>query len=99
MFQSGAAPARHMVPITIVLSARQLLASQGGHRSTNSLQDTATRGREDTMAFLTTRSAGMTVLAIYLIVVGLTGLVALAVPLAVTAVLALLAGVLILLGR
>jgi hypothetical protein len=51
------------------------------------------------MAFLTTRSAGMTVLAIYLIVVGLTGLVALAVPLAVTAVLALLAGVLILLGR
>jgi hypothetical protein len=41
----------------------------------------------------------MTVLAIYLIVVGLTGLVALAVPLAVTAVLALLAGVLILLGR
>lgn len=51
------------------------------------------------MALLATRSAGMIVLAVYLIVVGLTGLVALAVPLSVTAVLALLAGVLILLGR
>ena len=58
----------------------------------------ATRG-EDTMAVLATRSAGMIVLAIYLIVVGLAGLVALAVPLPVTAVLALLAGVLILIGR
>ena len=54
---------------------------------------------EDTMAFLATRSAGMIVLAIYLIVVGLAGLVAFAVPLQVTAVLALLAGVLILIGR
>jgi hypothetical protein len=51
------------------------------------------------MAFLATRSAGMIVLAIYLIVVGLGGLVALAVPLSVTAVLALIAGVLILIGR
>ena len=38
-------------------------------------------------------------LAIYLIVIGLTGLVRLPVPLSLTAVLALLAGVLILLGR
>lgn len=51
------------------------------------------------MAVLATRSAGMILLAIYLIVVGLAGLVALAVPLQVTAVLALLAGVLILIGR
>ena len=36
---------------------------------------------------------------VYLIVVGLAGLVALAVPLPVTAVLALIAGVLILIGR
>ena len=51
------------------------------------------------MAILATRSAGMIVLAIYLIVVGLAGLVTLAVPLPVTTVLALLAGVLILIGR
>ena len=51
------------------------------------------------MALLATRSAGMIVLGVYLIVVGLAGLVALAVPLPVTAVLALLAGVLILIGR
>lgn len=51
------------------------------------------------MAILATRSAGMIVLAVYLIVIGLSGLVALAVPLPVTAVLALLAGVLILIGR
>ena len=38
--------------------------------------------------FVATRSAGMIVLAIYLTVVGLAGLVALAVPLPVTAVLA-----------
>jgi hypothetical protein len=40
----------------------------------------------------------MIVPAIYLIVVGLAGLVTLAVPLSVTAALALLAGVLILIG-
>lgn len=51
------------------------------------------------MALTTTRSAGMMVLAIYLIVVGLAGLVHLPIPLAVTALLALLAGILILLGR
>lgn len=51
------------------------------------------------MAILATRSAGMIVLGVYLIVIGLAGLVALAVPLPVTAVLALLAGVLILIGR
>ena len=51
------------------------------------------------MALSTTRSPGMLLLAIYLIVVGLAGLVHLAIPLALTAVLALLAGVLILIGR
>ena len=57
------------------------------------------RPREVTMALTTTRSAGMLVLAIYLIVVGLAGLVQLPIPLAVTALLALLAGILILLGK
>ena len=51
------------------------------------------------MGVTMTRSAGMLVLAIYLIVIGLAGLVHLAIPLAVTALLALLAGVLILVGR
>jgi len=51
------------------------------------------------MALTTTRSAGMLVLAIYLIVVGLAALVRLPIPLTVTAVLALVAGVLILMGR
>jgi hypothetical protein len=41
----------------------------------------------------------MIVLAVYLIVVGLSGLVALVLPIPATAVLALIAGVLILLGR
>ena len=51
------------------------------------------------MALASARSAGMVVLAVYLIVVGLAALLRLPIPLAVTAVLALLAGVLILLGR
>ena len=51
------------------------------------------------MALTTTRSAGMLVLAIYLIVVGLAALVHLPIPLAVTPLLALLAGILILLGK
>jgi hypothetical protein len=51
------------------------------------------------MALNVTRSAGMLVLAIYLIIIGLVGLLQLAVPLMVTAVLALVAGILILMGR
>jgi hypothetical protein len=51
------------------------------------------------MALNVTRSAGMLVLAIYLIIIGLVGLLQLAVPLMVTAVLALIAGILILIGR
>ena len=51
------------------------------------------------MAVSVTRSAGMLVLAIYLLVVGVAGLVPVPIPLSMTAVLALLAGVLILLGR
>jgi hypothetical protein len=51
------------------------------------------------MAVTTTRSAGMLLLGIYLIIVGLAGLVRLPIPLAVTAALALIAGVLILIGR
>ena len=51
------------------------------------------------MAVTMTRSAGMLVLAIYLIVIGVAGLMHLAIPLAMTALLALLAGVLILVGR
>ena len=51
------------------------------------------------MALTTSRSAGMVVLAVYPIVIGVVGLTRIPVPLSVTAVLALLSGVLLLLGR
>ncbi len=46
-----------------------------------------------------TRSAGMLLLAIWLILTGLAGLAPLPIPGIVTAVLALVAGILILVGR
>jgi hypothetical protein len=51
------------------------------------------------MAVMMTRSAGMLLLAIWLILTGLSGLVAVPLPAVVMAVLALIAGVLILVGR
>jgi hypothetical protein len=51
------------------------------------------------MAIAVGRNAGMLLLGIYLVLQGLSGLVALGLPAAVMAVLALLAGVLILVGR
>ena len=51
------------------------------------------------MAFKLNRSAGMTALGVYLILVGVSGLVPLGFPPAVMAVLALIAGILILVGR
>ena len=51
------------------------------------------------MAVGVQRNAGMLILAIWLILYGVTGLVAFALPAPVMAVLALLAGVLILVGR
>lgn len=51
------------------------------------------------MAIAVTRSAGMLLLAIWLILTGLAGLVAFPLPGVVMAVLALIAGVLILVGR
>ena len=51
------------------------------------------------MAVGITRSVGMLLLGIYLILVGIGGLVALGLPPVVMAVLALVAGVLILIGR
>jgi hypothetical protein len=51
------------------------------------------------MAVRITRNAGMLLLAIWLILTGLSGLVALPLPGAVIGALALIAGVLILLGR
>ena len=51
------------------------------------------------MAVTMTRSAGMLLLAIWLILTGLSGLVAFPLPAIVMAVLALIAGVLILVGR
>jgi len=51
------------------------------------------------MALRLNRSAGMTVLGVYLIIVGISGLVALALPPVLMAVLALVAGILILAGR
>ena len=51
------------------------------------------------MAIVVTRSIGMLLLAIWLILSGLTGFVALGLPSPLMAVLALLAGILILVGR
>jgi len=51
------------------------------------------------MALLVQRNAGMLILAIWLILYGLAGMVALGLPSPVMAVLALIAGVLILVGR
>ncbi|MBI2221737.1 MAG: hypothetical protein HYU53_11090 [Acidobacteria bacterium] len=51
------------------------------------------------MAVFATRSLGMLCLAIWLIVTGITGLAAVPIPGVVMAVLALLAGILILVGR
>ena len=45
------------------------------------------------------RNAGMTVLGVYLIVAGLSGLIAIGLPPVLTAALALVAGILILAGR
>jgi hypothetical protein len=55
--------------------------------------------QEGDMAVMVTRSGGMLLLSIWLILTGLTGLVALPLPGVVMAVLALIAGVLILVGR
>lgn len=49
--------------------------------------------------YLGARSLGMLLLGIYLILVGIGGLVAMPIPAIVMAVLALIAGVLILLGK
>jgi hypothetical protein len=51
------------------------------------------------MAVMVTRSAGMLLLGIWLILTGLAGLVTFPLPPVVMAVLALIAGVLILAGR
>ena len=51
------------------------------------------------MALTVTRSAGMLLLSLWLILTGLAGLVALPLPGALMAVLALIAGGLILVGR
>jgi hypothetical protein len=51
------------------------------------------------MAIAVTRSAGMLLLAVWLILTGIGGLVALPLPGVLMAALALIAGVLILLGR
>jgi len=50
------------------------------------------------MAVRITRSAGMLLLAIWLILEGLTGIVAIPLPPAIMAALALIAGILILIG-
>ena len=51
------------------------------------------------MAIALGRNLGMTFLAAYLIVVGITGLVSIALPLALTAILALLAGIFLIMGK
>lgn len=51
------------------------------------------------MALVVTRSAGMLLLALWLILTGLSGLVSLPLPGVLMAALALIAGVLVLVGR
>jgi hypothetical protein len=51
------------------------------------------------VAVVLNRNLGMTLLAVYLILVGISGLVSLALPLPLLAILALLAGVFIIMGR
>jgi len=55
--------------------------------------------QEVDMALTVTRSAGMLLLAIWLILTGLAGLIALPLPGGIMSALALIAGVLILVGR
>jgi hypothetical protein len=50
-------------------------------------------------AMTITKNLGMLLLAIYLILVGITALVHIAIPVLVTGILALVAGILILIGR
>ena len=51
------------------------------------------------MALKLNRNAGMTILGVYLILVGISGLVAVSLPPVLYAVLSLAAGILILIGR
>ena len=51
------------------------------------------------MAVIFQRNAGMLILAVWLILYGLTGVIAFVLPAPVMAVLALIAGILILVGR
>ena len=51
------------------------------------------------MALKLNRSIGMTVLGVYLILVGVSGLVTLVLPMPLMAILAVIAGILILVGR
>ena len=51
------------------------------------------------MAVALGRNLGMTFLAVYLLLVGITGLVSLALPLPLVAIVALLAGIFLLMGR
>jgi hypothetical protein len=51
------------------------------------------------MAVIAKRNLGLLCLAVYLILVGVTGLVSVPLPGPITAVLALIAGVLLLVGR
>jgi hypothetical protein len=51
------------------------------------------------MAVALNRNLGMTLLAVYLILVGISGVVSLALPSPLLAILALIAGIFILIGR
>jgi hypothetical protein len=57
------------------------------------------RQKEEAMAVTFQRNVGMLLLAVWLILYGLAGLIALVLPAPLMAVLALLAGILILVGR
>ena len=78
-----------------MLSFRLSRASSALRRLTRRASGT----KEDGMAVTFQRNVGMLLLAVWLILYGLAGMIALALPSPLMAVLALLAGVLILVGR
>ncbi|OFW39383.1 MAG: hypothetical protein A3J29_03090 [Acidobacteria bacterium RIFCSPLOWO2_12_FULL_67_14b] len=57
------------------------------------------RNKEDTMAVTFQKNVGMLLLAVWLILYGLVGVVSFVLPAPLMSVLALLAGILILIGR
>jgi 1,4-dihydroxy-2-naphthoate octaprenyltransferase len=79
---------------------KKLSRAEPGHDARDGRDFAQTRqpGRQ-TMAVILQRNLGMLLLAIFLVLYGIAGMVALGLPAPILAVLALIAGILILIGR